>query len=298
MQQPTASTANPLVALAGRVTRSGRFEAFIVAVIGINALALGVDAQYQLTGDQARWLTAIYDIALVIFIVEAALKMLALAPRPQRYFRDAWNIFDFTIIVLSLVPAVGQLAIVARTARVLRVLRLVSLVPGLRVIVATLVRSIPGMLNIVLVMTVLSYIFAIVGNQMFHEHDPTHWHDLGVSLLSLFRVVTLEDWTDIMYTAMELHPLSWVFFVSYVVLGSFVTANLFVAVVISQLDSARQESAPAPGASAPAPDVDVLEELRAVREALEALRREVAAQRADAADNDAPDAPDAAADEE
>ena len=134
----------PLVALAGRVTRSGRFETLIIVVILINAATLGVDAQYTVEGEHARWLTIVYDVTLAVFVVEAALKMLALAPRSQRYFRDAWNIFDFTIIVLSLVPAVGQLAIVARTARVLRVLRLVSLVPGLRVIVATLVRSIPG----------------------------------------------------------------------------------------------------------------------------------------------------------
>ena len=139
------------------------------------------------------------------------------------------------------------------------------------------------MLNIVLVMTVLSYIFAIVGQQMFHEHDPVHWEDLGVSLLSLFRVVTLEDWTDIMYTAMELHPLSWLFFVSYVVLGSFVTANLFVAVVISQLDAARHES-PSEPSDDDAPGVDVVEELRAVREAIDLLRREVAEQRDGAGD--------------
>ena len=120
-------------------------------------------------------------------------------------------------------------------------LRLISAVPELRLIVATLVRSIPSMLNIVALMSLVVYIYAIVGYQLFHEHDPTHWRNLGISLLSLFRVVTLEDWTDIMYKAMELHPMAWVYFVSFVVLGTFVVINLFIAVVINNLDEAKQE---------------------------------------------------------
>ena len=108
-------------------------------------------------------------------------------------------------------------------------------------IVATLVRSIPSMIHIVVLMSLMVYIYAIIGFQLFHEHDPEHWRNLGISLLSLFRVVTLEDWTDIMYKAMELHPLAWIYFVSFVVFGTFVVINLFIAVVINNLDEAKQE---------------------------------------------------------
>ena len=153
-----------------------------------------------------HWIMLGFQITLIIFIVEAALKMFAQWPRPDRYFRDGWNVFDFAIIVLALVPATGGFAIVARMARLLRLLRLVSAVQELRLIVATLVRSIPSMLHIVVLMSLIVYVYAIIGYQLFHEHDPEHWRNLGISLLSLFRVVTLEDWTDIMYKAMELHP--------------------------------------------------------------------------------------------
>ena len=192
-----------------------------------------------------------HNVILALFIAEAAIRILAFAPRPLEYFRNPWHLFDFTVIVLALIPAVGVFALVARTARLLRMLRLISLLPGLKAIVTALTRSLPGMLNIVLVMTLLSYVFAIVGRELFHDTDPEHWADLGTSMLSLFRIVTLEDWTDIMYTAMDSHPLAWIYFLVYVVLGSFVTANLFVAVVISQLDVLRDRGTQRDGDAVP-----------------------------------------------
>ena len=257
--------------LAGRITRSNRFEYFIVGLILGNGALLGIETVPNIKEGYAVWLSAGHWVTIGIFIAEAALKMLALAPRSERYFRDNWNVFDFTIIVLSLIPAVGTFAIVARMARLMRLLRLVSAVPELRLIVTTLVRSIPGMLHIVAVMSVLSYIYAILGYEFFHEHDPVHWNNLGTSLLSLFRVVTLEDWTDIMYVAMELNSFAWVYFVSYVVLGSFVTINLFIAVVISNLDEAKQERLRQ--LESVATRDELIDELRAARESLSRLER-------------------------
>ncbi|MCY3646335.1 MAG: ion transporter [Chloroflexi bacterium] len=260
-----------MVKLAGRITGSSQFEYFIIALILGNGVLLGVETVPSIKEGYGAWLNAGHWITIGIFIVEAALKMLALAPRSERYFRDNWNVFDFTIIVLSLIPAVGTFAVVARLARLMRLLRLVSAVPELRLIVTTLVRSIPGMLHIVAVMSVLSYIYAIVGYEFFHEHDPEHWDNLGISLLSLFRVVTLEDWTDIMYVAMELNSFAWIYFVSYVVLGSFVTINLFIAVVINNLDEAKQERL-RQLEQVPTAD-ELVEELRAARESLSRLER-------------------------
>ena len=257
--------------LAGRITGSSRFEYFIIALIVGNGALLGLETNADVAETYHDWIAAGHWITIGVFIAEAAMKLLALAPRSDRYFRDGWNVFDFTIIVLSLIPAVGAFAVVARMARLLRVLRLISAIPELRLIVTTLVRSIPGMVNIAVVMSVLSYIYAIVGHQLFHEHDPEHWGALGTSLLSLFRVVTLEDWTDIMYTAMELHAWAWVYFVSYVVLGSFVTINLFIAVVINNLDEAKQERL-RQLESVTTRD-ELIDELRAARESLSRLER-------------------------
>ena len=252
-----------------RLTHSNGFEYFIIGLILCNAVLLGLETLPFVVDGYSTWIALGQQVTLGVFIVEAALKIFAVTPRADQYFRDGWNVFDFSIIVFSLIPATGGFAVIARLARLMRLLRLVSAVPELRLIVATLVRSIPSMLHIVALMSLMVYIYAIIGYQLFHEHDPEHWRNLGISLLSLFRVVTLEDWTDIMYKAMELHPLAWIYFVSFVVLGTFVVINLFIAVVINNLDEAKQdrlrELEQAPTADA------LLAELRATQQSLRRL---------------------------
>ena len=250
-----------------RIAHSQPFEWTIVAFILGSGVLLGLETVSTIVEEYGPWLEFGQQLVLGVFIVEALLKLYAFSPRIDRYFRDPWNVFDFMIIVVSLVPAVGVWAIVARKVRLLRVLRLISAIPELRLLVATLVRSVPGMLHIVVLMGALSYVYAIIGFQMFSEHDPTHWHNLGISLLSLFRVVTLEDWTDIMYKAMELHQMAWIYFVSFVVLGAFIIFNLFTALVINNLDEAKRDRLRA--GSQP----ETTESLRlAIRNASEALR--------------------------
>jgi voltage-gated sodium channel len=180
-------------------------------------------------------------VCLAIFVVEAALKITACGRHPGRYFRDGWNLFDFSIVVVSLIPAAGPVATLARLARLLRVLRLVSAWPELRLIVATLVRSLPGMGHVIALMSLVFYVYAVAGVHLFRDHDPEHWGHLGIALITLFRVVTLEDWTDVMYIAMDAHPMAWLYFISFVILGTFVVINLFIAVVLNNLDEAKTE---------------------------------------------------------
>ena len=130
---------------AQRITDSSWFNHSITTVIIVNAVVIGLDTSPALTAQYGSWFNAANQLFLGVFIVEALIKMVAHAPRVERYFKDGWNIFDFSIIVFSLLPATGQLATLARLARLLRVLRLISTLPELRLIVATLVRSIPSM---------------------------------------------------------------------------------------------------------------------------------------------------------
>ena len=211
------------------------------------------------------------QIVLGVFIVEALLKMLALAPRSDRYFRDGWNVFDFLVIVFSLVPATGGFAMVARLARLARVLRLISAVRELRLIVAALVRSIPSVGYVILLMSIIVYIYAIIGYQLFHEHDPTHWRNLGISVLTLFNIITLEGWTVVMDNAMQLHPWSWIYFVTYVVVATFVVINLFVAIIINNLDEAKAERLRE--LEPPVSREELLRELRTTQDALRRLER-------------------------
>lgn len=213
----------------------------ITIVIVMNAITIGLDTSPTLAAEYSQAFSWANRGFLAIFIVEALVKMAALAPGSHRYFKDGWNVFDFLIIVVSLIPATGQLATLARLARLLRVLRLVSALPELRLIVATLVRSIPSMAHVIALMSIIFYVYGVAGYHLFNEVDPTHWRNLGISLLSLFRIVTLEDWTDIMYAAMEANSWAWIYFVSFVILGTFVVVNLFIAVVINNLDEAKAE---------------------------------------------------------
>lgn len=254
---------------ANQIVRALWFEYGIIAFILINGVILGLETSPSLVENYGALMHAGNHVILGIFILEALIKMIAVAPQIDRYFRDGWNIFDFSVIVFSLIPATGEFAMIARLARLLRVVRLISTIPELRLIVSTLVRSIPSMIHVMTLMGVIFYVYAIMGYQLFHEHDPTHWRSLGISLLTLFRVVTLEDWTDVMYTAMEFHPLSWIYFVSFVVLGTFVVINLFIAVVINNLDEAKAERLAE--LQGPVTQKEILKDLRETQKALKRL---------------------------
>lgn len=253
-----------------KIVNSRAFEYSIIGLILINAVILGLETNPELVKNYNGWFVWLNNIILTVFIIEAILKITAVAPRFSKYFGDGWNLFDFTVVVVSLIPATGEYAMIARLARLLRVARLISTIPELRLIISTLVRSIPSIGNVLLLMGVIFYIYAVAGYHLFHSHDPEHWRNLGISLLTLFRVVTLEDWTDVMYKAMELHPLFWIYFVSFVAIGTFVIINLFIAVVLNNLEEAKQESLKE---LRQPPDKDeILQELKQTQEALERLR--------------------------
>ena len=207
--------------------------------------------------------------ALVIFIAEALLKMVAASPRVAGYFKDGWNIFDFLVIVFALIPATGQFAMIARLARLLRVLRLISTIRDLRLIVAALVRSIPSVGHVMMLMSIIVYIYAIMGYHLFHENDPENWRNLGISLLTLFNIITLEGWTEVMDAAMEVHSLAWLYFVSFVIVGTFVVINLFIAIIINNLDEAKLERLRE--IETPVSREELIREIRATQDALQRL---------------------------
>jgi len=227
--------------LCQKISGNPWFERFIIALIIINAIVLGMETSPALTARHGDIMVWINHLVLAVFVLEAMIKITAVAPRFRLYFGDGWNLFDFTIVVLSLLPGTGEFAMIARLARLLRVMRLISALPELRLIVSTLVRSVPGFANVILLLSIIFYMYAVAGYHLLHAHDPEHWRNLGISLLTLFRVLTLEDWTDVMYAAMGYDPYMWIFFVSFVVVATFVVINLFIAVVINNLEEAKKE---------------------------------------------------------
>lgn len=254
-----------------RLVSSTWFEYFIIAVIIVNGIILGLETSDAIDRRYGAWLRMGNEAALWVFIVEAALKLLAQWPRSWRYFRDGWNIFDFLVIVFALVPATGQFAMIARLARLLRVVRLISAIRDLRLIVAALVRAIPSVGHVIMLMSIVVYIYAIMGYHLFHELDPARWGNLGLSVLTLFNIITLDNWTNVMNTAMRHYPWAWMYFVSFVVVGTFVVINMFIAIIINSLDDAKRERPPE--IEGPVSREQLMQEIRAARATLERLEK-------------------------
>jgi voltage-gated sodium channel len=275
MSEASISQKVSLAARCQQIVEAPLFNQVIVGMILVNALAVGLETSIWVMEHFGTALGVVNQLVLTAFILEAAIKITSHGSRPWRYFASGWNCFDFTIIALSLIPATGPLATLARLVRILRVLRLVSAFPELRTLVDTLLRSLPSMMHIAILMGIIFYIYGVAGYFLFHEIDPTHWRNLPIALLSLFRIVTFEDWTDIMYTAMDAMPWAWLYFVSFVVMGAFVMINLFIGVVLNNLEEAKLRRMDE--MCLPPSQTEILRELRSTQAALARLQKRMEA---------------------
>jgi len=203
------------------------------SVLGFKTIG-DVETNYSLFLQFADAFVTIY------FIFEIAIKMVA-EKKFVNFFKSGWNLFDFTIVVITLLPLESSgYAAVARLLRIFRVLRLFTARPELKAIIDMLIKAIPAIIDIVILMFIIFYIYAIVGNFFFEKLPSGLWSDFLVSMLTLFRVLTFEDWTDVMYEAMEVYPWAWAYFVSFVIIAAFVFFNLFVAVIIGEMQKLNE----------------------------------------------------------
>ena len=250
-----------------KLARTTWFNNFILIVILAAGVLVGVQTYAEEVADYKHLLFIIDQLILFIFLVEIIIKMAAEGRRPLRYFNDPWNIFDFSIVFVCyaamLLPDVdGFMVAVLRLARVLRVFRLVRTIPKLQLLVNALLKSIPSIGYVGVLLSVIFYIYATMGVFMFYTNDPVHFGNLQLSMLSLFRIVTLEDWTDIMYINMYgcdhniwgyteadgcVAPQAYgvwaaLFFVSFVMIGTMVVLNLFIGVIMNSMDEAKSDA--------------------------------------------------------
>lgn len=229
-----------------RIDKSNTFQWFVIAVIVISALTVGAHT-YSLPPTIESALN-IMDIAItVFFLIELVIRYLA-SDGFRAFFKKGWNIFDTIIVIGSLYPAAGSTMFVARLLRIFRVLRLVSMVPELRVLVNALIKAIPQMGYIGLLMFVIFYIYAAVGSMLFADINPTLWSDVSISMLTLFRVATFEDWTDVMYETMQVYSLSWIYYLTFIFLTAFIFLNMMVGTILEVMSEEhkqlREERAP------------------------------------------------------
>jgi voltage-gated sodium channel len=248
-----------------------RTERTVMALIIINAVILGLETSKTAMETSGRLLEVLDHIILAVFVVELAARIIA---HRLAFFRDPWSVFDLVVIGIALVPATETFTVL-RALRILRVLRLITAVPTLRRVVAGLIASLPGMGSIVLLIGLLYYVFAVMANKLFGADHPKLFGTLGDALWTLFTVMTLEGWTnDVAKPVMENHPYAWIFFVTFIVVTTFMVLNLFIGVVVNAMQA---EATKAEAAEREAEREMIQEEAAPILTEVKSLRAEVAA---------------------
>ncbi|MEE9445914.1 MAG: ion transporter [Cocleimonas sp.] len=250
------------------------FQFIIVSVIIISALMIGVKT-YDVDPAYLKFLTWI-DIAITyLFLFEIIVRFLA-EGHSFSFFKKAWNVFDTLIVGVSLIPIDdSEVVLLARLVRIFRVLRLISIIPELRILISALIKALPPMGYVLLLMFIIFYIYAAVGSLLFDSINQTLWGDILVSMLTLFRIVTFEDWTDIMYETMEVYPFSWIFYLTFIFLNAFVFLNMMIGIVIERMQSEHDAYNLEHDIGEAAELKHIHEDTRAILERLESLEKQL-----------------------
>lgn len=221
----------------------GRFAIrCITCLIIINSITLGLEANPEMIEAYGTLLFAIDKTILFIFTAELLVKLYAYR---FDFFTSGWNNFDFIIVAIAWIPTGGTFSIF-RALRILRVFRLFSVVPQMRRVLTALLSSIPGMLSVVGILTLIFYVCAVLATKLFGHHpDPQlqEWFGcISASLYTLFQIMTLESWSmGIVRPTMEIYPLSWIFFLPFIIVTSFAVLNLFIGIIVDAMQSAQHE---------------------------------------------------------
>jgi voltage-gated sodium channel len=277
-QAPGTSGGARLMARLRDFVEGKRFQTFITVAILINAVTLGLETSETVMAQAGDTLRIFDRVILAIFVFEIGVKLIV---HRLAFFRNGWNVFDFVIVGISVMPATGNFSIL-RALRILRVLRLLSVVPTLRRVVEALLKAIPGMGAIGGVLVLVFYVGAVMATKLFGDTFPEWFGTIGGSMYSLFQIMTLESWSmGIVRPVMEVYPYAWAFFVPFIFLTSFMVLNLFIAIIVNSMqtlhdqemkeimEEERKEAETAHGER----DV-LLAEIRALREDVKALKTE------------------------
>ncbi len=224
----------------GELVESARVRNFILAVIVLNAIVLGFETSETAMAAAGPLLVALDTACLAVFVVEIGAKLWAFR---WRFFSSGWNVFDFLVVGVALVPATGAFSVL-RAMRVLRVLRAISIVPSLRRVVEGLVNALPGMASVFALMSLIFYIAAVMATKLFGTAFDDWFGNIGRSAYSLFQIMTLESWSmGIVRPVMEVYPWAWAFFVPFILVTTFAVVNLVVGLVVNSMQEAHSEEA-------------------------------------------------------
>lgn len=277
-----------MVAACRRIGESSWFDPLMLAVIAVNAIVLGLETYDEIDRDIGAELGLANDVILGVFVVELLIRMGAVGFRPKAFFRSGWNVFDFLVVAASFTPGIRENATMLRLARLLRITRAVRLLPDLRVLTVAVARSIPGVASLAAITLLLVYVYGMVGWLIFHDHDPANFANVGQAMVTMFVLLSLENLPTYIEMGQDLSDWTLVFFISYVLLASFLIFNLFIGIVINSMEEARaielhraeRELLDDDETNDEHAHAIVLEDrLRALKTSVEALEKELAAQR-------------------
>jgi voltage-gated sodium channel len=256
-----------------RLRSNKAFELFVVAVIIGSALLVGAKT-YELTPSSRSLIIWLDMLITVIFVAEITIRFIG-EPHKRAFFKNGWNVFDTLVVTISLIPIDNSdLVLVARLVRVFRVLRMISIIPELRMLLASLLKALPQLGYVILLMFIIFYIYAAIGATLFESINPTLWGDIAISMLTLFRVMTFEDWTDVMYETMAVYPLSWVFYLSFIFFTAFAFLNMVIGIVVNVMHEETEKMQQGQEPKTPEPSLqEVQEQLLRLQRLLEARER-------------------------
>ncbi len=260
----------------GQWVEDAPFQRFVTILIVLNGITLGLETSDAVMAVAGDVLLAFDATVLAVFVFEIAAK---LAYRGAGFFRSGWNIFDFCIVGIALMPASGPLAVL-RALRILRILRLISVVPALRRVVGALLHAVPGLLSVMAIILLLFYVGSVLATKLFGDAFGLWFGSIGASMYTLFQIMTLESWSmGIVRPVMEIYPYAWLFFIPFIIITSFAVLNLFIGIIVDAMntihdDEVREEadSHPAPANPHNAELAEILQEVRALRAELKTLK--------------------------
>ena len=237
----TAPAVIPRVPALERIVDAHWFQLFISGVIVLNAVVLGIETYVEPGSPTFDTLMLVNEVFYLVFLAELILRIASYGRRPWNFFRSGWNIFDFIVIGAALIPAVRAQAEVIRLLRLARIVRLLRFLPDARVLIATMGKALPPVFSMIVLVVLILFIYGMIGVVVFGEALPDQWGDIGTAMMTLFVLLTLENFPTYLEQAQEVTPFASVFFLSYVLIAAFVVLNLVLGIVIGSMEEAREE---------------------------------------------------------
>jgi len=214
-----------------KIKESSIFQSCVIFIIIINAITLGIST-YNLDVFLINIIKVLDYSITIFFVIEIIIRFIG-EPSKKNFFKNGWNIFDSTIVLISLIPIPNNSSfLLLRLLRVFRVLRIISVIPELKKIIEALLSSIKRVFYIGLLLFIILYIYATVGSILFSSDNPERWSDVGVSMITLFQVLTLSSWEQVMLPLQDIYWWSWIYFFSFIIICGITMLNLLIAVLV------------------------------------------------------------------